>query len=94
MEKLDGRLRPDERAMAVRVGESHKAYALSTGPECLLNETVGGEHTVVMGKAGGGGGRAVSGPMAGRKLTAVPSRTSLRFSLVGALPGIEFHTPD
>ena len=65
MEKLDGRLRPDERAMAVRVGESHKAYALSTGPECLLNETVGGEHTVVMGKARGAAAVQSRGPWPG-----------------------------
>lgn len=128
VEKLDGRLRPGERVMAIQVGESHKAYALATGPDWLLNDTVGGEGVVVIGRAGGpaavayystvdgrtlrftlnggrvkdvetgsewdGGGRAVSGPMAGRELTAVPSRTSLWFSLVGALPGIELHTPD
>ena len=38
-----------------------------------------------------GGGRAVSGPMAGAQLAPVPSRTSFWFSLVGALPGIELH---
>ena len=39
------------------------------------------------------GGRAISGPMAGRQLTPVPSRASFWFSLVGSLPGIELHTP-
>ena len=37
------------------------------------------------------GGEAISGPMAGTWLTAVPSRTSFWFSLVGSLPGIELH---
>ena len=36
-------------------------------------------------------GRAISGPMAGAQLAAVPSRTSFWFSLVGSLPGIELH---
>ena len=39
------------------------------------------------------GGRAVSGPMADRQLTPVPTRASFWFSLVGSLPGIELHTP-
>jgi hypothetical protein len=38
-------------------------------------------------------GLAVSGPLAGRQLDQVPSRTSLWFSLAGALPGIEPHQP-
>ena len=36
-------------------------------------------------------GVAVSGPMAGAQLSAVPSRTSFWFSLVGALPDIEIY---
>ncbi len=39
-------------------------------------------------------GRAVSGPLAGTRLSPVPSRTSFWFSLVGALPGIELHQLD
>ena len=39
-------------------------------------------------------GIAVSGPLAGTRLTAVPSRTSFWFSIVGALPGIELHRPE
>ena len=38
-------------------------------------------------------GIAVSGPLAGSSLWAVPSRTSMWFSLVGALPGIELYIP-
>ena len=38
-------------------------------------------------------GLAVSGPLAGKQLAAVPSRTSFWFSLVGALPGIELYRP-
>jgi len=38
-------------------------------------------------------GVAVSGPLAGSSLRAVPSRTSMWFSLVGALPGIELYQP-
>jgi hypothetical protein len=38
-------------------------------------------------------GVAVSGPLAGSSLRAVPSRTSMWFSLVGALPGIELYHP-
>ncbi|MDP6452116.1 MAG: DUF3179 domain-containing protein [SAR202 cluster bacterium] len=37
-------------------------------------------------------GLAVSGPMQGRKLEAVPSRTSFWFSLVGSLPEVELHS--
>ena len=36
-------------------------------------------------------GRAISGPLAGSQLTAVPSRASFWFSLVGSLPGIELN---
>ena len=39
------------------------------------------------------GGRAVSGPLAGARLTQLPSRTSFWFSLVGSLPGIELYAP-
>ncbi len=39
-------------------------------------------------------GKALSGPLAGTQLGAVPSRTSFWFSLVGALPGIELHQPE
>jgi hypothetical protein len=38
-------------------------------------------------------GVAVSGPLAGSSLQAVPSRTSMWFSLVGALPEIELYRP-
>jgi hypothetical protein len=38
-------------------------------------------------------GLAISGPIAGLELVAVPSRTSLWVSLVGALPGIELYQP-
>jgi hypothetical protein len=36
-------------------------------------------------------GLAISGPLAGFELVAVPSRTSMWFSLVGALPGIPLY---
>ena len=36
-------------------------------------------------------GLAVSGPLVGRKLEAVPSRTSFWFSLIGSLPDVELH---
>jgi hypothetical protein len=38
-------------------------------------------------------GVAVSGPLEGSSLRAVPSRTSMWFSLVGALPGIKLYIP-
>lgn len=38
-------------------------------------------------------GLAVSGPLEGSSLRPVPSRTSMWFSLVGALPGIELYQP-
>jgi hypothetical protein len=38
-------------------------------------------------------GLAISGPLLGLELVAVPSRTSMWFSLVGALPRIELHLP-
>ena len=40
------------------------------------------------------GGLAVSGPLAGTRLEAVPSRTSFWFSVAGALPGIELYAPE
>ena len=39
------------------------------------------------------GGRAVSGPLVGSRLTPLPSRASFWFSIAGALPGIELHSP-
>ena len=36
-------------------------------------------------------GLAISGPLEGRRLEAVPSRTSFWFSLVGSLPDVELH---
>ncbi|MCH8310873.1 MAG: DUF3179 domain-containing protein, partial [Chloroflexi bacterium] len=36
-------------------------------------------------------GLAVSGPLEGQKLEAVPSRTSFWFSLIGSLPDVELH---
>jgi hypothetical protein len=38
-------------------------------------------------------GLAVSGPLAGTRLEAVPSRTSFWFSVAGALPGIALYRP-
>ena len=127
-DKLDGRLRPGDRVIAVQLGESHKAYALSNDSDWLLNDEVGGEGVVLIGRARGpsavaylsrAGGRdlsfrlvdgamqdvetgsawddsglVTSGPMAGIRLTAVPSRTSFWFSVAGALPGIELYKPE
>ena len=126
-EKLDGRLRPGDKVFAVQVGESHKAYPLATDSDWVLNDEVGGESVVVIGRAErpaavaylrtingrelsfrlndgsvedaetnsewDDSGKAVSGPMAGAQLMAVPSRTSFWFSLVGALPSIELYQP-
>ena len=127
-EKLDGRLRPGDMVFTIRVGESHKAYALTEASDWLLNDVVGDEMVAVIGRAKGptavaylsranglvlsfkldddtmvdvetgsewdDAGRAVSGPMAGAQLTAVPSLTSFWFSLVGGLPGIELYNPE
>lgn len=127
-EKLDSRLRPGDRVFALQVGEDHKAYLLTREADWLLNDAVGGEPIVVIGRsripsvtaffvsAGGqdltfelvdgaltdtqtgsrwdDNGLAVSGTLQGSELEPVPSRTSFWFSLVGALPGIELHTPE
>ena len=127
-DKLDERLRPGDKVFAVQVGESHKAYPLASDADWVLNDVVGGETVVVIGRAEGptaagylgtvdgqklsfrlnGGsvedeetgsqwddsGKAVLGPLAGVQLTAVASRTSFWFSLVGALPDIELHKPE
>ena len=127
-DKLDGRLRPEDRVIAVQLGESHKAYALSNDSDWLLNDEVGGEGVVLIGRARGpsavaylsrasgrdlsfrlvdgamqdmetgsawdDSGLATSGPIAGTRLTAVPSRTSFWFSVAGALPGIELYKPE
>ena len=37
-------------------------------------------------------GLAISGPLAGQQLEAVPSRTSFWFSLIGSLPDVELHS--
>jgi hypothetical protein len=125
----DARLRPGAKVFAIEIGESHKAYALMPGPSWLLEDAVGGEDVLIIGRgrveAPGASayfrevdgrilsfglsndlvedeetgsvwddsGLAVSGPLAGTQLDAVPSRTSFWFSLVGALPGIELHKP-
>ena len=39
------------------------------------------------------GGRGISGPMTGARLTPVPSRSSFWFALAVAAPGIELHQP-
>ena len=111
-----------------QVRESHKAYPLASDADWVLNDVVGGETVVVIGRAEGptavgylgtvdgqklsfrlndgpledletgsqwdDSGKAVSGPLAGVQLTAVASRTSFWFSLVGALPDIELHQPE
>ena len=38
-------------------------------------------------------GRAISGPLSGKQLTHVPSRTSFWFSLVASLPDVELYIP-
>ena len=38
-------------------------------------------------------GRAISGPLDGKQLTPVPSRTSFWFSLVASLPDVSLHIP-
>ena len=48
---------------------------------------------VETGSAWSDAGVAVSGPLAGSTMRGVPSRTSMWFSLVGALPGIELYQP-
>ena len=126
-DKLDARLRPGDRVIALQVGDSHRAYEL-LDEDWLVNGEVGGEGVVVVGRGDGpaaaayfseaegqalsfrlvdgavedaetgsvwdDSGIAVSGPLAGTRLTAVPSRTSFWFSIVGALPGIELHRPE
>ncbi len=93
----------------------------------MLNDLVGGEKVVVIGRAKGpagvaflssaddrvlsfrladgsledvetgsrwdDGGVAVSGPLAGARLTPLPLRSSFWFSLAGALPGIDLYKP-
>ena len=56
----------------------------------LSNDLVEDEET---GSVWDDSGLAISGPLAGTQLDAVPSCTSFWFSLVGALPGIELHKP-
>jgi hypothetical protein len=126
-EKLDDRLLPGDLVIAIQVSESHKAYALSERSDWLLNDLVGGEAVVVLGRAKGptgvaflssadgralsfrladgsvedvetgsrwgDSGVAVSGPLAGARLTPLPLRSSFWFSLAGALPGIDLYKP-
>jgi hypothetical protein len=126
-EKLDGRLLPGDPVIAIQVAESHKAYALSGRSDWLLNDLVGGQRVVVLGRANGptgvaflssaddralsfrlaagfledletgsrwdDGGVAVSGPLAGARLSPLPLRSSFWFSLAGALPGIDLYKP-
>ena len=128
MDKLDGRLRLGDLAMAVQIGEAHKAYSLMGTADWLLNDQVSGESIVVIFRANGPFGqafyrtvdghelsfglmdgavqdsetastwsdigRAVSGPMEGTQLEAVPSRTGFWFSLSGAVPDIELYRPE
>ena len=128
MDKLDGRLRFGDLAMAVQLGDAHKAYSLMGSSDWLLNDRVGGEGIVVLFGADGAfgqafyrtvdaeklsfdlvdgavrdsqtgstwsmTGRAVSGPMEGTQLEAVPSRTGFWFSLSGAVPDIELYKPE
>jgi len=124
-DKLDSRLRSGDLVIAIQVGETHRAYALTGRPDEAINDEIEGRKVVVFvnedGPAGSaffsasegsvltfksdGGtvidnetgsqwnfsGLAVSGPLEGRKLDAVPSRTSFWFSLIGSLPDVELH---
>ena len=77
-------------------GAAHAAAAyLSTvdGRALSFNIDTGVLEDAETGSRWDDGGRAVSGPMAGTQLKAVPSRTSYWFSIVGAVPGIELHKP-
>ena len=50
-EKLDDRLRPADRVIALQVGDSHKAYLLTGRPDEVINDEVGGEKVVVIVRA-------------------------------------------
>ena len=81
--------------MARAQGPTAAAYVASTnGRDLSFRLNDGAIEDVETGSTWESSGVAVSGPMAGARLTAVPSRTSFWFSLVGALPRIELHQPE
>ena len=76
------------------VGPTASAYLSTLGGQTFtFNLNDGVVEDVETGTKWDDGGHAISGPMVGAQLTRVPSRTSFWFSVVGALPDIELHTP-
>jgi hypothetical protein len=66
---LDDRLRPGDRALVIEVGETSKAYALSSASDWVVSDLVGGEAVVVMGTAEGPAAAAYYRSVGGRPLT-------------------------
>ena len=67
-QKLDNRLRHGEMVVAIQVRDRHKAYALSEESDWVVNDVVGEEGVVVVGRSGGPTASAYLSDVNGRPL--------------------------
>ena len=68
-------------------------YSGADGPVLDFKLSDGSLEDIGTGSEWNDSGLAVSGPLTGARLDAVPSRTSFWFAVVAGLPGIELYTP-